>query len=99
MKIDQEPEELFDSAALHTRIQVCPTWLGISRDIRIFEMGSPQDMDMIIPRMASSPVSLPETRKIAITYGYLAGRGQSVEPNAIRWLEDGVFAYFALRPD
>ncbi len=68
----------------------CPTWLGISRDIRIFEIGTPQDMDMIIPKMASSPVNIPETSNSGVTYGYMAGRGQSVENNRVRRLEDGV---------
>jgi len=35
-KIENEPEESFESAAVHTRNQVCPIWLGISRDIRLF---------------------------------------------------------------
>jgi hypothetical protein len=89
-KIENEPEESFDSASVHTRNQTCPTWLGISRDIRIFEIGTPQDMDMIIPRMASSPVNIPETNNSGVTYGYMAGRGQSVENNRVRRLEDGV---------
>ena len=54
-RIEAEPEESFDSASVHTRNQICPAWLGISRDIRIFEIGIPQDMDIIIPRMASPP--------------------------------------------
>jgi hypothetical protein len=89
-KIENESEESFDSAAVHTRNQICPTWLGISRDIRIFEIGTPQDMDIIVPRMASSAMNLPETNNTNVTYGYLAGRGQSVENNRLRRLEDGV---------
>jgi len=89
-RIETEPEESFDSASVHTRNQVCPTWLGISRDIRIFEIGTPQDMDLIIPRMASSPMSLPEKNNTNVTYGYMVGRGQSVEDNAERKLEEGV---------
>ncbi len=60
-KIETEAEESFDSASVHTRNQSCPTWLGISRDIRIFEISTPQETDMIVPRMASSPMRLPET--------------------------------------
>jgi hypothetical protein len=89
-KMDNEPEESYDSASIHTRDQMCPTWLGISRDVRIFEMGLPQDMEMIIPRLASGDMHLPEFNNAAVTYCYLAGRGQSVEPNAPRRLEDGV---------
>jgi hypothetical protein len=89
-KMENEPEESFDSAASHTRNQMCPTWLGISRDVRIFEMGLPQDMETIIPRKASSEAKLAENNNAGETYSYLAGRGQSVEPNAPRRLEDGV---------
>ena len=66
-KIENEPEESFDSAAVHTRNQVCPIWLGISRDIRIFEIGTPQEMNIITPRMASSSVTLPETNNSSVT--------------------------------
>lgn len=89
-KIEADPEESFDSASVHTRNQVCPTWLGISRDIRIFEIGIPQDMDIIIPRMASSPVKLQGSGNSEVTYGYLAGRGQGVENNTVRRLDEGV---------
>jgi hypothetical protein len=89
-KIESAPEESFESASVHTRNLVCPTWLGISRDIRIFEIATPQDMDLIIPRMASSPMTLPETNNTNVTYGFMAGRGQSVEDNLKRRLEKGV---------
>jgi hypothetical protein len=89
-KIEDQAEESFDSASVHTRNQTCPTWLGISRDIRIFEISTPQDMDMIVPRFASSPEKLPETNNTDVTYGYMAGRGQGVENNRVRRLEEGV---------
>jgi hypothetical protein len=89
-KIQNEPEESFDSAAVHTRKQVCPIWLGISRDIRIFELGSSPEMENIIPRMASSPINLPETDNTSVDYNYMAGRGQGVEKNTVRRLEEGV---------
>ena len=87
-QIGNEPEESYDSAALHTRNQSCPTWLGLSRDIRIFEIGLAQEMDLITPRMASSPVNLPEMDNVS--YCYMAGRGQGVEHNTTRRLENGV---------
>jgi hypothetical protein len=88
--IETGPEESFESASLHTRDMKCPTWLGISRDIRIFEIGTPQDMDLIIPRNASSPVPLPDINNGNITYGYMAGRGIGVEDNLERRLEEGI---------
>jgi hypothetical protein len=89
-RIEKEPEESFDSAAVHTRNQICPIWLGISRDIRIFEMGSSQEMNTITPRMASSSVKLPETDNNSVEYSYMTGRGQSVDIRIRRRLEDGV---------
>ena len=83
-KTEDEPEESFDSASVYTRNQTCPTWLGISRDIRIFEISTPQEMDMIVPRMASSSMSLPESNSTNVTYGYMAGRGQGVENNRVK---------------
>lgn len=89
-KIENQPEESFDSAAIHTRKQVCPIWLGISRDVRIFELGSSPEMENIIPRMASSSIKLPENNNTSVEYNYMAGRGQGVEKNTVRRLEEGV---------
>ncbi|MBK9390094.1 MAG: hypothetical protein IPN68_07850 [Bacteroidetes bacterium] len=89
-KIESEPEESFEKASQFTRNMECPTWLGISRDIRIFEIAAPQDMDQIIPRNAPTPVSLPEINNANITYSYMTGRGVSVEDNLVRRLENGV---------
>jgi hypothetical protein len=36
--MESEREESFETAAKVTRNQTCPTWLGISRDIRTFEI-------------------------------------------------------------
>ena len=89
-KIESEPEESFDSAAVHTRNQVCPLWLGISRDIRIFELGFSGELNNITPRMSSSPINLPETNNTSVKYSYMTGRGQGVEKNFQRRLEEGV---------
>jgi len=89
-KIENEPEESFESAAVHTRNQVCPIWLGISRDIRLFELGSSQEMETISPRMASSSIHIPETDNTSVDYSYMTGRGQGVEQNITRRLEEGV---------
>jgi hypothetical protein len=89
-KINNEPEESFESAAVHTRNQVCPIWLGISRDIRLFELRSSEEMETISPKMASSSVYLPETNNTSVDYCYMTGRGQGVEQNITRRLEEGV---------
>jgi hypothetical protein len=89
-RIEKEPEESFDSAAVHTRNQICPIWLGISRDIRIFELGSSKEMNIITPKMASSSMKLPEAGYNNVNYSYMTGRGQSVEQRISRRLEEGV---------
>ncbi len=94
-QIEAGPEETFDTAAAYTRDQSCPAWLGISRDMRIFEMTDNRtnpnsEMNLIRPRFSSSPVKLSESENRPLEYGYMAGRGQGVSINTIRRLEDGV---------
>src|SRR4030042_3193834 len=96
-KIKNEPDESFESASVHTRNQVCPIWLGISRDIRLFELGSSQEMETISPRMASSSINLPETDNTSVDYSYMTGRGQGVEQNITRRLEEGVLPILTTR--
>jgi hypothetical protein len=94
-QLEAEPEESYDSAAMHTRNQHCLTWLGISRDMRIFELtdnltNPGTEMNVIRPLNSSSSVNLPELENSAVQYGYIAGRGQAVEISTSRRLEDGV---------
>ncbi len=88
--IDAEPEESFENAAPYTRDQPCPTWLGLGRDIRIFEIALAQDMEIVYPKMASQPVNLPERGNRGAAYCYLPGRGQGVDNQVMRRLEEGV---------
>jgi hypothetical protein len=93
--IENEPEESFDSASVYTRNQPCPTWLGISRDMHIFELSDNRthpasEMNMIRPRYSSTPVRIPESGDKVIEFGYMVGRGQGVAINTVRRLEDGV---------
>jgi hypothetical protein len=94
-RIANEEEESFDSAAVRTRNQPCPTWLGLSRDMRIFEMSDNRaypnsEMNIIEPRNASAPVTLPEFDNNPVKFGYVVGRGQGVAVGTSRRLEDGV---------
>ena len=93
--IENEPEESFDSAAILTRNQPCPTWLGLSRDMRIFELSDNRaypnsEMNMITPRNSSAPIRLPEFENSTVEYAYMVGRGQGVAVATSRRLEDGV---------
>ena len=94
-QLADEPEESFESAAFQTRNQSCPTWLGLSRDMRIFQLSDNRtnpasEMNLITPRNSSSPVKLPELENRAAEYGYMVGRGQGVAVSTTRRLEEGV---------
>ena len=94
-KIESEPEESFTSAAKRTQNQSVPTWLGLARDFRIFEItesvpNMPLQANVITPRFSSSPLNLKGFGNTAISYYYTLGRGVGVEINTHRRLEEGV---------
>ena len=94
-QIEAEGEDSFDAAALRTRNQPCPTWLGLGRDMRIFELSDNRtnpgsEWYLIEPRNGSTPVRIPEFQNSVVRYAYLVGRGQGVAINTARRLEDGV---------
>lgn len=86
-RIDAEPEESFENAARHTRRLSCQTWLGISRDMRIFAVG--ERLDWIEPRFHGYEVTLPETENRPLRYTFLMGRGWGVTEQISRRLESG----------
>jgi hypothetical protein len=92
--IENEKEESYISAASVTRDQPCPTWLGISRDIRTFEINyarrnESHEWDIITPRLVSEPVKLEELNNQDANYGFVTGRGQGPVLNVKRQLEEG----------
>jgi len=95
-KIQNEPEESFENASRYTRDLKCVTWLGISRDIRMFEVGfrttaHPTEVwDWIKPKYHNKDVILPELGDKPVKYGYFAGRGLGCEQKLERWLEAGI---------
>ncbi len=94
-EIEFEPEESFEMAAKRTINLSVPTWLGISRDFRIFQVSEsmpdmPLQASIITPTFSSSPLILSDISEGAISYSYNTGRGISVEINSVRHLEEGV---------
>jgi hypothetical protein len=94
-KIESEPEVSFASVEKRTLNQTVPTWLGLSRDFRIFQItesmpDDPLESNIIAPRFSSSSLILPGVKKDPLTYSYTVGRGVGNEINTHRRLEDGV---------
>ena len=98
-QIEVEPEETFEAAAEATRAMISPVWLGLSRDVRIFQAhfrgigdsDNERAWDCIRPRMFCYGVSLPELNESPVVYNYLLGRGLGCEYRISRRLEEGLF--------
>ncbi|NLD88646.1 MAG: hypothetical protein GX633_10390, partial [Clostridiales bacterium] len=93
---EQEPEESFETAAAKSRSMRAPTWLGISRDIRMFEVAAHQVAndsalwDTVTPMNHHSRVRYEEMGDIPIEFNYFAGRGIGCRYDLKRRLEKGV---------
>lgn len=96
-QIEDEPEESYEEAARNTRDLPGPTWLGLSRDVRIFEVsyrgvgGDELHWDWIQPRDHGFNVTLPETNNESVRYRFLIGRGIGCREDLTRRLDEGVF--------
>jgi len=91
--IELEPEASYEDAAAHTRSLHCPTWLGLGRDMRIFELGlrTPETIyDSVQPRFHGQQVALKETEDQPCRYYFLLGRGWGCEERISRRLDQGV---------
>lgn len=95
--IDEESEEDWAKASEATRKLKCMTWLGLSRDVRIFWVGFRGDVsdvkrtwDYIIPRFHNTDVKQPEQPESeeGSFFSLLSGRGMGCMDNVSRWLED-----------
>lgn len=92
-RINNEPEESFKSASLQTRNQAVPTMLGLSRDMRKFEMrdnitNPESEMHVIKPINAGSGLNYSNFHNVE--YAYIMGRGQGVTNDLERKLEENV---------
>ena len=92
-RFTDEPEESFEQAAAANRDLVCPTWLGLGRDMRIFEV-RPHDVlgygywGTVQPRYHRTLVSSPETGEYEIQFRI--GPGSACRVDIARRLDDGV---------
>jgi len=91
-RLASEEEESFDAAAAQTLNNPCPTWLGLSRDMRIFEIGfrgNAEAADYVQPRNAMIPQTLVETNEQPLRFTFAMGRGVSCQRKLTRSLEEG----------
>lgn len=95
-KIESEPEESFSTAAKRSLNIPAPSWLGISRDFRFFEIScntplKPMSNSMVIkPKLHAQPLVIAGVSENAVSYSFVVGRGTGVEIIAERRLEEGV---------
>ncbi len=87
-RIENEPEASWDDAAANTRSQQVQTWLGLARDVRVFEIGP--RLDSVEARYHGEFVPLPEADGKAISYDFVIGRGWGARDRIERRLEEGV---------
>lgn len=88
------PEESFEHCLDGLRKLDSPTWLGTSRDFRIFEIGirdyCAETWDCVSPKYFFKPQKIAEIGENPVKYNFMAGRGIGCEKNMTRRLEDGV---------
>ncbi|MBP1993620.1 hypothetical protein [Paenibacillus eucommiae] len=94
-RLSIEPEESFEAAAAYTKDMKFQTWLGLSRDMRIFAVDFHEAygsvlFDYVEPRFHLPAVTLPETDNAPVRYSFRIGRGVANRPIIKKRLEDGV---------
>ncbi|WP_391573170.1 hypothetical protein [Cohnella sp.] len=89
-RCENEPEVGFEAAAAHNRQPSLSTWLGLSRDFRIFKVGfaehEPHSHDWVEARRHERKVPVPEH---PVRYNFRIGRGDGCARSLKRSLEDG----------
>ena len=94
-RIEAEPETSFSAVENKVKKMTVPTWLGTSRDFRIFEVSesltdaAKGEANIIAPKRSSSTLKLPQMKNEAANYLYTLGRGIGVRENVTRRLEQG----------
>jgi hypothetical protein len=86
-------EESYEAACRENRDLVCPTWLGLGRDMRFFEVHYQQSFGCwgyVKPRYHSTVQRVPETEDTPYMLQFMVGPGSSCRTRITRRLEDGV---------
>lgn len=102
-RIESSSETSFESAAEKNRNLKAATWLGLSRDIRFFEVGvrdyktdqwdtlsrNVEQWDSVSPRYFGHYVENEELPTKQVKYVFMTGRGAGCDSDVKRELEDG----------
>ncbi len=91
-RINSEPEASFDSASRATRTAHAPIWLGLGRDMRIFEMDYRDEegyWGRVTPRLHGDLLPVPSDPQRTIEFGFAVGRGNACAYDITRRLEHG----------
>jgi hypothetical protein len=87
-QINDEPQESFAAAASEVRRMSCHTWLGLSRNMRIFAIG--EKLEWIEPRFHYVQALIPENGRQPFRYEFVMGRGWGPTENMERSLEENI---------
>lgn len=101
-QIEQAEEASFEAAEKVTRNMSVPIWLGISRDIRLFQiteelpdaLSTYQTDKNVVPMLASTQLIDEGISEYPISYNYSFSRGVGAYDNITRSLEDGVLPIY-----
>ena len=101
-RIEQEEEASFEAAEKVTRNMSVPIWLGISRDIRLFQiteelpdaLSAYQTDKTVTPMLASTQMVDEGISEYPISYNYSFSRGIGAYDNITRSLENGVLPIY-----
>lgn len=97
-RIEASGEASFEEAFRICRSMSAPIWLGISRDMRRFEIteelpdlpSTVQNDKRIVPILSYHPFADPDLSTAPLSYNYSFSRGVGPQDNIRRSLEDGV---------
>lgn len=87
-----QPEETYENACRLNRDMMCPTWLGLSRDMRIFRVGYSKEWGYwgnVVAAYHSPMQKVPETGDAEYGLDFCIGPGASCRVQVTRRLEDG----------
>lgn len=98
-KIESQPEISFETIKDEVRDMSVPVWLGVSRDIRLFEiaeeLGDTNNEDKVIrPKLFYNGIYADGFENGPIFYRYALGRGVGPYKNIRRWLENGTLPIY-----